>query len=707
MHRHAYVHHFLSNKELEGQGIDENHVDLHNVTCLSESVSLLLTKFEYTNTLSREEIVFDNGILNWSILEEHIPIGNKESSRFVQNVAKTLEIGEELVALVSKHEKLLKNLHQSFDLISHLLAQKSDYLIFACLSTLTERLIASIFLTMVSRNQSKKQLPNTVSEMLDSEELKQCLGEKCVYIISVLIGPPVMLNLRNIIWHGFCGENELDHYYVSFLVRMYLSICDRVSNTLNGEQFIIKPQILFRISEDDDSARGRGVKKILEIWSGIEHDPLFFTSCRQVVTNSYFNVPFRQPLIMNAFEHYNTAMQDPELPTSQYHLLYSLCILLPQFEHALRRLFVSSNVEIPDRLLCAESEELFSTLDIILANTITVGDQTKPNQIGVEVGQPLIDALFDIFMEYNGPRLRDRVAHCEVSELDPKIVLHFLTLYMALCNRYKRTNEQPIDNVQILLNKFSKEEYPVGLFDCRTLFINQWNLYISETLPNFVPYEQAKHHVSEMEENEPLFDVLKGSFSFGKVKEKTQPMNIEQVITIVKTTKGKSKTPVILSAQDMATILMRALGDNELQSLSVSYKNHFYISEQQASNVNMCSRMIRHHLYQVISVTSEKIDALSEMIEQRTARSANRKTYATYISLVKLVVLSIRLLSSMIVKEYLEMDKEGHDEHFYKKKLASLLKIMTQAERFHEAAKGGTIGTYLSVFTKFVIETRL
>jgi hypothetical protein len=709
MQRHAFVQHFISNRENEGRGTEEHGVDLA-VTCLSESVSQLLTKFEYEGVvIPRHDLVQpDTGLLIWKTLEDNVPQGNRESSRFLQNVCRTIEIGEDISTLVGTHENLLKNLNQPYDLIKHLLCheQSDDHLVFGCLSTITERLIASIFLTMVNRNASNKVLPNTLSEMLESEELRQCLGEKCIYIISILIGPPAMLNLRNVLWHGFCGRHELEHCYVTFLVRLYLSICERVlANLQQEETFILKSQISLKLHDDiEENSRVRGLRKLVEKWPDVPHDPDFLSSCKRVINNSYFNVPHRQSLIISAFEHYDIAARDPTAPQAQYHLLYSLCILFPQFEHALRRLFVAVNADVPDRLLCAESEELFSTLDIILANVIAVSDQRKfvPNQLGSELGDPLCDALFDAFMQYTGPRLRDKVAHCEVSELEPRLVLHYLYLYLALCHRYSRTVEQNDFITTSVIQHFSLEQYPIGLFDCRTLFISNWNRFVTQVLPRFVDkYVEVKWDIMEVTENECRFDVIKGTFTYGKKKE-TEPTNVQEVINTIKNSKGKAKTGVSLTVQEMEQILTQALG-HDLATLPLMYKNHYYICEQQASNVNMCGRMIRHHLHEVMTVIEEKIDTLSTMIEERKARTAQRKAYGASVNLMNLIVLAIRVLASMVLRVYVEMDENGKDETFYKQKLAVLLKIMTQVERFHEAAKTGAVGNFLATFVKYVI----
>ncbi|XP_027407911.1 endoplasmic reticulum membrane-associated RNA degradation protein isoform X9 [Bos indicus x Bos taurus] len=86
-------------------------------------------------------------------------------------------------------------------------------------------------------------------------------------------------------------------------------------------------------------------------------------------------------------------------------------LLLMQLETGLRRVFAEVN-ECPKRLLTAESTALYTTFDEILAKHLNDG---KINQLPLFLGEPAMEFLWDFLNHQEGPRLRDRLSHGEVS----------------------------------------------------------------------------------------------------------------------------------------------------------------------------------------------------------------------------------------------------------------------------------------------------
>ena len=95
---------------------------------------------------------------------------------------------------------------------------------------------------------------------------------------------------------------------------------------------------------------------------------------------------------------------------------YSFCrydecvmLLLPQLEHALRRVFAAAN-SCPERVLTAENNVLYTTFDEVLDHKMEEGSL---NKLRYYVGEPYVTMLFDLLMYPEGPRVRDRLSHGE------------------------------------------------------------------------------------------------------------------------------------------------------------------------------------------------------------------------------------------------------------------------------------------------------
>ncbi|KAB0402973.1 hypothetical protein E2I00_012561 [Balaenoptera physalus] len=86
-------------------------------------------------------------------------------------------------------------------------------------------------------------------------------------------------------------------------------------------------------------------------------------------------------------------------------------LLLVQLETGLRKVFATVN-KCPKRLLTAESTALYTTFDEILAKHLNDG---KINQLPLFLGEPAMEFLWDFLNHQEGPRLRDRLSHGEIS----------------------------------------------------------------------------------------------------------------------------------------------------------------------------------------------------------------------------------------------------------------------------------------------------
>ena len=75
------------------------------------------------------------------------------------------------------------------------------------LTVIIERALGDVFITV----SKISKCPSLLKDLLKTEELKKTFGEVAVTILQTLMGPPVSLNLRNVLWHGFPMLGEVPY----------------------------------------------------------------------------------------------------------------------------------------------------------------------------------------------------------------------------------------------------------------------------------------------------------------------------------------------------------------------------------------------------------------------------------------------------------------------------------------------------------------
>ena len=205
------------------------------------------------------------------------------------------------------------------------------------------------------------------------------------------------LNLRNLSWHGFlgCGDIEARNYASVLLV-----VCSSIGSHLENRHAITARNVVPRR------------------WAALSRlTPVFMEFCNQEFPEAVCNTrgipPNRKPIWLRAFQHH-------------LHGNYGRCcvLILPEIEHTLRMMYCAAN-NCPSRLLTAESVVHYTTLDTILdANT----------HLPSFLGNSLFNALRDVFVEDEGPRIRDRFSHgeCILDNVSPQISQLLLSLSIGL-----------------------------------------------------------------------------------------------------------------------------------------------------------------------------------------------------------------------------------------------------------------------------------
>jgi len=293
------------------------------------------------------------------------------------------------------------------------------YAIFSFVSTLVEHLMTSVVYCVTFYENAatidQMVIPQTLTEILECPQVKQVIPIKLLNVIKVFMGPPKGLNLRNVLYHGFLDETEIHPCYLSFLWRIYLTSCQCVDQYVTKKgwtEFIPKP----RTDMTDPSM----YCDLLDYQrAGTDEPIILFKShpsdeeiIKQTLDQTYFIVPTRRRIINSALGFLRRGL----LKESQVDLQLSLCLLFPQFEFLLRRIYIATNESVDERTWAAQNEEFFSTLDVIFSNHLedTINTITEPsarvnatneskltpNELYTVLKNNLGDTLLDSFMYY-------------------------------------------------------------------------------------------------------------------------------------------------------------------------------------------------------------------------------------------------------------------------------------------------------------------
>lgn len=254
--------------------------------------------------------------------------------------------------------------------------------------------------------------------------------------MKVLIGPPIGLNLRNIVWHGFISDNEFEDFYTTFFFLVMITLAAQVNIVINQQ---LKKRNFVRLDNYPIEYYDFGMGPLV-----FSHPitQLELQCIYQLIERSFFVLPLRQHIVKDAFKRVYETNDMSALPrTEEEKLRYhrSLVLLLPQLEHSLRRVFVAVN-QLPDCFLRAESRQYFTTWDILLANEIEVDDRgtLAKNRLKDELGSGIMNAFWDLFIHHAGPRPRDRISHCECDpySIPYALVDRIFGLFVTLLMRY-------------------------------------------------------------------------------------------------------------------------------------------------------------------------------------------------------------------------------------------------------------------------------
>ncbi|XP_061062785.1 endoplasmic reticulum membrane-associated RNA degradation protein isoform X8 [Eubalaena glacialis] len=241
-------------------------------------------------------------------------------------------------------------------------------------------------------------------------------------VLKVFVGSPCGLNLRNVLWHGFAAPQEIPPKYCSMMILLTAGLGQLLKGYLQQTKFTLAHRPFITLTSLED----------LIVFPDVTYEVL--SVLEEVMKKSTFilkiMLPYWEVALINfksnrylkcGITKWSLAAWRPGLLKTLTFLLcrcwtwsrFADCaiLLLVQLETGLRKVFATVN-KCPKRLLTAESTALYTTFDEILAKHLNDG---KINQLPLFLGEPAMEFLWDFLNHQEGPRLRDRLSHGEIS----------------------------------------------------------------------------------------------------------------------------------------------------------------------------------------------------------------------------------------------------------------------------------------------------
>ncbi|XP_058939335.1 endoplasmic reticulum membrane-associated RNA degradation protein isoform X2 [Kogia breviceps] len=250
------------------------------------------------------------------------------------------------------------------------------------LTSCLERALADVYLLI------GKECPFLLRDLIASGELAQVFGQSVMDVLKVFVGSPCGLNLRNVLWHGFAAPQEIPPKYCSMMILLTAGLGQLLKGYLQRTKFTLAHRPFITLTSLED----------LIVFPDVTYEVL--SVLEEVMKKSTFILKIMLP-------YWEVAL----ISFKSHRFADCAILLLVQLETGLRKVFATVN-RCPKRLLTAESTALYTTFDEILAKHLNDG---KINQLPLFLGEPAMEFLWDFLNHQEGPRLRDRLSHGEIS----------------------------------------------------------------------------------------------------------------------------------------------------------------------------------------------------------------------------------------------------------------------------------------------------
>jgi hypothetical protein len=230
--------------------------------------------------------------------------------------------------------------------------------------------------------------------MLLTQEICDVLGEDAMFMIRLVCGPLQGMNFRNLLWHGFFADNEFEPCYASLMIILIASI---------GEL----PRVIEII---DNEGKRFPITNMSHYDSEFPVVDINYEQVCNMIDASCF-VPVCQRSLWK---------ESIRLYQSREHY-YSLSLVFPLLEHALRRMYAFLNNRT-ERVMSAETEMVYITFDNLVSSQLDFG--IGKNKLFDEIDTTIMLALHDILVWTSGPKIRDRLSH---GNADPRTIPESVT----------------------------------------------------------------------------------------------------------------------------------------------------------------------------------------------------------------------------------------------------------------------------------------
>ncbi|ORZ27296.1 hypothetical protein BCR41DRAFT_392621 [Lobosporangium transversale] len=331
-------------------------------------------------------------------------------------------------------------------------------------STVLEQLLGNIIYTLQGPDIF---IPFLVRDLFAVPCLTRCVDWTLLRVLKTMMGSPLTLNIRNLLWHGFILPTDdipLDAYGAMLIVTT-MTLAHNAKTKLKGKILDIRhqnpKQYYFCPQKQQKGRQGKqgqkGQQGHLDDRNEQPENPVDFDTiyeeltygrCPEVVEDvsnlllvmyslvnkSSFIIPGTHEQWVSALQHLqNNSNTDDNNNTTSIsggfsNSFMAVMTTLPLIEHALRLIYVQVNECKQDRKSALIAGEYYLTMDVILDPFVPVDyydpgsaviqnmdHAAIPNRLYLELGPQVMNILNDLFIHSFGPRLRDRTSHGELN----------------------------------------------------------------------------------------------------------------------------------------------------------------------------------------------------------------------------------------------------------------------------------------------------
>ncbi|XP_029643207.2 endoplasmic reticulum membrane-associated RNA degradation protein-like isoform X1 [Octopus sinensis] len=624
---------------------------------LSANVSTVVCDLGVSD-VPENRCLLNNGFIDWSYISKILPASKEDPTEYYRNSIQCLapcfkhlqnELGpltlsqyNERYSPYLKWTGNTKLFLESFELL-HDTCPVNSLLSLLLVTAQLERSLGDVYL------QKGTKCPAKLKDLLLTNELREVFGEVIISVLQTCIGPPVSLNLRNIAWHGFFSPAELPKQYVYFLM-------------------VLAPSLGYVMSSIDVAITHR--------------QPVDFSHHIKLLSHL---LPGNKS--KNSEDLYSDIFRNTSMIPTSHQVVWSKCLhfyqqqrygwfvvlLLPQIESALRCIFCSAN-NCSHRMLTAESDVLYTTLNEILSKYLSDGEENNLKHI---LGSTLMDFLHDLFVYPEGPRLRDRVSHGEVDLDNFSGVLAWTLLRLALNLAYKfLPNDANFQKLQTeLIKGFSVSDYesqfhPVNIAKCKVAETFSLTFHVQETneMLNNLMVEcfrlnaaneiQATHLDVESQQQtpsslpsqqppSPLFTIMAKTVEVADSL-RFPWLNDSCKSELISCLQNSRNGPVIkeLVSHSLNTLY---LGQKKPQNTMASSESSTVTI--QTNEVMSLLQRVSQHGVEILQQTEENIRQKMDLLKQKKLRSRARVTLKTMVLSVPCLCLAFRTIMLHIISE--------------------------------------------------------